>query len=92
MFLFFNAVLEIENFLDEEECGLFIDIAKNKKMKVQSQQKTEIELKHPDQTFKEWDYNQDGFITPDEVKKVNFYLILCNAAKNDYWLKGCLMF
>lgn len=27
-----------------------------------------MELKNPDQTFKEWDYNQDGFITPDEVE------------------------
>lgn len=64
----FFSNLEIENFLDEEECGLLIDIGKSKHLKPTTQHLTPMELKNPDQTFKEWDYNQDGFITPDEVE------------------------
>ncbi|XP_065657223.1 uncharacterized protein LOC100206310 isoform X3 [Hydra vulgaris] len=60
-------IFEIENFIDEEECELLIDLAKVKSLKEVNQKFNNIEFKNANEVFKEWDYNQDGFIEPDEV-------------------------
>ena len=59
---------EIEDFLDEDECDLLIELAKRKKLKEHSD-KSMGNIIHdgPEKTFHAWDLNDDGFVDNEEV-------------------------
>ena len=62
---------EVENFLDEDECDLLVDIAKAKKLTPISNRFADMTFKNADQMFKDWDYDEDGLITKEEVGKIH---------------------
>ena len=66
--LFFEIFfLEVENFIDEDDCELLIDLAKAKSLKPIHGKFPDVQFKNAEETFKEWDLDQDGVITPSEV-------------------------
>lgn len=60
-------VIEVSNFIDDEECELFLTLARAKQPKPIKQELDKFKLKTAKQTFGEWDYNEDGYITRDEM-------------------------
>ena len=60
-------VIEVDRFIDDEECDLFLSITRAKSPKLLKQEINKLKLKTVKQTFGEWDYNEDGGITVDEV-------------------------
>lgn len=61
-------IFEVDNFVDEEDCELLIDIATAKSLKPLSNKIPDMQFKDAEQTFKEWDYDQNGVITANEVR------------------------
>ena len=53
-------VVEVDNFIDDEECDLLISLAKAKQPKVVTQVIQNMKVKSAKETFREWDYNEDG--------------------------------
>ncbi|KAK3737070.1 hypothetical protein QZH41_013879 [Actinostola sp. cb2023] len=62
-------IIEIPDFLGPVECDLIIAMADRKGMSTITSQTTNdgITFEDPDNTFKTWDYNGDGFIDPEEI-------------------------
>ena len=60
-------ITEVDGFLDDEECDLLVDIARSKTFQPMRTQLNPLTLKHADKLFQQLDYNEDGFITYDEV-------------------------
>jgi len=61
-------VFEIEDFLDEDECDLLIELAKRKKLTEHNDKSVSNVIQDgPENTFHAWDLNDDGFVDNEEV-------------------------
>lgn len=60
---------EISDFFTEEECDFVVEMARIKGLKESPTAKDSNEIAQgtPEETFKQWDANKDGFIDVDEV-------------------------
>lgn len=69
--------IEIEDFLDEDECDLLIELAKRKQMRPHVDRGTNNIIQDgPEKTFYSWDLNDDGFIDKEEVICCNNFCYL----------------
>ena len=65
-----NIFSEVDGLLDSEECDLLVAIAQGKGMKLLRQQISPLKMKNAEKLFRDWDYDQDGFISQNEVKEL----------------------
>ena len=66
MIIHFN-ISEVDGLLDPEECDLLVAIAKGKNMKRLHQQFLPSDVKNAERLLRDWDYDQDGYISHEEV-------------------------
>ena len=62
-----NFFIEVDGLLDPEECDLLIAIAQGKGMKLLRQQISPLKMRNAEKLLRDWDYDQDGFISQNEV-------------------------
>lgn len=60
--------VEVDGLLDDEECDVLVAIAKSKTPKPIKTLLNPLQIKSADKTFREWDYDQNGYVTYDEVR------------------------
>ena len=59
----------MEDFLDEEECDLLVELAKRKRMKPLIDRMIDSIIHGgPEKTFHAWDLNDDEFVDLEEVR------------------------
>eukprot|EP00112_Aurelia_sp_Birch-Aquarium-sp1_P014623 Seg3171.3 transcript_id=Seg3171.3/GoldUCD/mRNA.D3Y31 product="Transmembrane prolyl 4-hydroxylase" protein_id=Seg3171.3/GoldUCD/D3Y31 len=64
-------VFEVEDFLDEEECDLLVELAKRKRMKPLIDRMIDSIIHGgPEKTFHAWDLNDDEFVDHEEMALV----------------------
>ena len=90
---FISLVLwtEIDDFLDEDECDLLIELAKRKKMKEHNDRSIDDIIQDgPEKTFHTWDLNDDSLIDNEEVglnQLESFITITLIAVFSDKFIK-----
>ena len=61
---------EVDGLLDAEECDLLVAIAQGKGMKLLRQQISPLKIGQAEKLLRDWDYDQDGFISQNEVSEI----------------------
>ena len=68
------SISEVDGLLDPEECDLLVAIAKGKSMKSIRQHFSPLKTNGgAEKLLRDWDYDQDGFISYDEVCFLSFH-------------------